>query len=191
MPSDIFEVIRAVKLKGLTEPLIVSSVPIVEAYIPKLIFFFPLLLSEDDLLYTREVASVFGLKFLFQQHLKPFRLGEESEILNLQQLFLLCLIRYSDLPSLIELGEEFVLVEIQVSILFLSPAHAHLVVKHLHHMLLEGLLLLLPLLLKVIDILELIHVYSVHLEVKHVELVLNNVFSPLLHGLCLVEASLD
>jgi hypothetical protein len=84
----------------------------VEAHIPKLILFFPLLLSEDDLLNPRQVASVFGLKFLFQQHLQPFRLGEEPEILNLQQLFLLCLIRYTDLPSLIELGEEFVLVEI-------------------------------------------------------------------------------
>jgi hypothetical protein len=112
MPRDIFEVIRAVKLQSLAEPLIVSSVPIVEAYIPKLILFFPLLFSEDDLLYPREVASVFGLKFLFQQHLKPFRLGEEPEILNLQELFLLSLIRYTDLPTLIELGEELVLVEI-------------------------------------------------------------------------------
>jgi hypothetical protein len=53
MPRDIFEVIRAVKLQGLAEPLIVSSVPIVEAYIPKLIFFFPFLFSEDDLLNPR------------------------------------------------------------------------------------------------------------------------------------------
>lgn len=191
MSSDVFEVIRAVKLKGLAEPLIVSSVPIVEAHIPKSILFFPLLFGEDDLLYPREVASIFGLKFLFEQHLQPFRLGEEPEILNLQQLFLLGLIRYANLPSLIELGEKLVLVEIQVCILFLSPSHADLVVKHLHHMLLEGLLLLLPLLLKIVDILELIHVDSVHLEVDHVELVLDDVLGPLLHGLCLVEAALD
>jgi hypothetical protein len=67
----------------LAKPLIVSSVPIVEAHIPKLIFFFALLLSEDDLLYPREVASIFCLKLFFQQHLQPFRLREESEILNL------------------------------------------------------------------------------------------------------------
>ena len=58
-------------------------------------------------------------------------------------------------------------------------------------MLLKGLLLLFPLLLKVIDILKLVHVDSVHLEVQHVELVLDDVLSPLLHGLCLVEAALD
>jgi hypothetical protein len=58
-------------------------------------------------------------------------------------------------------------------------------------MLLESLFLLLPLLLKVIDILELVHVDSVHLEVKHVELVLNYVLGPLLHDLCLVKAALD
>jgi hypothetical protein len=105
MPRDIFKVIRTVKFKGLAEPLIVSSVPIVEAHIPKLILLFPLLLSEDDLLYPRKVAGIFCLKLLFEQHLQPLRLGEEPKILDLQELFLLGLTGYADLPSLVELGE--------------------------------------------------------------------------------------
>lgn len=53
---------------------------------------------------------------------------------------------------------------------------------------LKCLVLLFPLLLKVVYILKLIHVDRIHLKIKHIELVLHNILSLLLHCFCLIKA---
>ncbi len=58
-------------------------------------------------------------------------------------------------------------------------------------MLLKCLFLFLSLLLKVINILKLIHIHWVHLEINHVELVLNHFLSLLLNILSSFKTSLD
>ena len=104
---------------------------------------------------------------------------------------LLGLSRDSYLSALEELREQFALVKIEVDVLLLPAAHPHLFVQQVHYVLLQGLVLLLPFLLQIVDVFVLVHVYLVHLEVKHVELILKNLLGLLLHGLSPLQALLD
>jgi hypothetical protein len=60
----VFIVIWAIKLKSLTEPLKVSTIPIVESRLPKLVLFILFFLCENDLLNSRQEASILGFEFL-------------------------------------------------------------------------------------------------------------------------------
>jgi hypothetical protein len=60
----VFIVIWAIKLKSLTEPLKVSTIPIVESRLPKLVLFILFFLCENDLLNSRQEACILGFEFL-------------------------------------------------------------------------------------------------------------------------------
>jgi|LauGreDrversion4_2_1035121.scaffolds.fasta_scaffold29706_3 hypothetical protein len=55
----------------------------------------------------------------------------------------------------------------------------------------ESFFLLFAFFFEIVDVLELVHIDSIHLEVKHVELVLNDVFSLALLLLSPLKTSLD
>lgn len=68
----------------MTEPLIVSPVPINKAFAPQFVFLFLFFLSEVYGLDALEVARVFGVHFLFKKVLKSLWLREESEVLDFE-----------------------------------------------------------------------------------------------------------
>jgi hypothetical protein len=77
------------------------------------------------------------------------------------QFLLLGFIGDSYITALEELREQLALVKVTSHLLFPS-AYSDFIVKKVNNMLLEGLFLLFPLLLEVINVFELIHVHCVH-----------------------------
>lgn len=105
-----------------------------EAGIPEVLLFLTILVGEDHLINSRKVAGVLCFMLFLKKRPESFGLGEEAEVLDLEQLLLLGLARDADLPSLIEFWEQLALVQVEVCALFFSPPHSHLFVKHTDHM---------------------------------------------------------